>query len=124
MLREYDMLCEKKCFILYGNLEIIRKIGKLKPVFRMINANGKEEETISEIINGSVYYEEIEGLSDTVICIFNGMVKDEIFALMKNFKENYSVEWIFATTTETNMNWKMGDLILELKMEHKEMHGK
>ncbi|MBB6063212.1 hypothetical protein HNP65_001676 [Thermosipho japonicus] len=48
--------------------------------------------------------------------------KDELFKLIKLLKDNFpEKELIFATTTPTNLEWKLSDLIVEIEKEHEFM---
>ncbi|ABR31700.1 hypothetical protein SU69_09425 [Thermosipho melanesiensis] len=54
--------------------------------------------------------------------ILHGFKKEELFDLMKILKEKFpEKELIFATTTPTNLNWKLSDLISEIEKEHEYM---
>ncbi|ANQ53090.1 MULTISPECIES: DUF3783 domain-containing protein [Thermosipho] len=61
-------------------------------------------------------------MEDKRFVILHGFEKDDIFKVMKILKENFpEKELIFATTTPTNLNWKLSDLIVEIEKEHKVM---
>ncbi|HCF38423.1 hypothetical protein Ob7_02035 [Thermosipho africanus Ob7] len=48
--------------------------------------------------------------------------RDELFKLIKLLKDNFpEKELIFATTTPTNLEWKLSDLIVEIEKEHEFM---
>jgi hypothetical protein len=60
-------------------------------------------------------YDEVK---DTPVIILNGFNSDEINKIMRAIKNVEGLpRIIFATTTKTNVNWKMGDLIKELTQE-------
>ncbi|WP_129408202.1 DUF3783 domain-containing protein [Marinitoga lauensis] len=57
-------------------------------------------------------------VKDTPVIILNGFNSEEINKIMKAIKNVDGLpRIIFATTTKTNVNWKIGDLINELKNE-------
>lgn len=124
MLHEYDMLCEKKCVLVYGSVETIGILEKSMFEFVIINVTGRGKETIKEIIDNPDLSKESKDVFGPCICIFNGLVKEEIFSLMKIIRKATLKEWIFATTTATNMSWKLDNLIQELNAEHKQIHEK
>lgn len=60
-------------------------------------------------------YEEVK---DTPVIVLNGFNSDEINKIMRAIKNVEGLpRIIFATTTKTNVNWKIGDLIKELTQE-------
>ncbi|SHE88939.1 protein of unknown function [Marinitoga hydrogenitolerans DSM 16785] len=64
-------------------------------------------------------YDEVK---DTPVIILNGFNSDEINKIMKTIKNVDDLpRIIFATTTKTNVNWKIGDLINELRKEDLEV---
>ncbi|MBM7559056.1 DUF3783 domain-containing protein [Marinitoga litoralis] len=61
-------------------------------------------------------------IKDTPVIILNGFDSDQINKLMKAIKNVEGLpRIIFATTTKTNVEWKIGDLIKELKQEDAEV---
>ncbi|OQY10259.1 MAG: hypothetical protein B6I29_01865 [Marinitoga sp. 4572_148] len=61
-------------------------------------------------------------VKDTPVIILNGFNNDEINKIMRAIKNVEGLpRIIFATTTKTNVNWKIGDLINELKQEDMEV---
>ncbi|KLO24885.1 MULTISPECIES: DUF3783 domain-containing protein [unclassified Marinitoga] len=57
-------------------------------------------------------------IKETPVIILNGFTGDEINKIMKAIKNVEGMpRIIFATTTETNINWTIKDLINELKQE-------
>ncbi|KLO22399.1 hypothetical protein X275_06170 [Marinitoga sp. 1197] len=57
-------------------------------------------------------------IKETPVIILNGFTSDEINKIMKAIKNVEGLpRIIFATTTETNINWTIKDLINELKQE-------
>ncbi|ODN29934.1 DUF3783 domain-containing protein [Fervidobacterium thailandense] len=63
------------------------------------------------------------------IVILHNFENFEIIKLMKILKENFPErDLIFASTTPTSLEWKVSDLIEELRKEHEEFkklrHGK
>ena len=65
-------------------------------------------------------FEEVNKNSDQKVIIMHGLSKEELNLLMKLMKENFSnyKDFIFATTTENSIKWKLKDLIGELGKEH------
>ncbi|KAF2956489.1 DUF3783 domain-containing protein [Marinitoga sp. 38H-ov] len=61
-------------------------------------------------------------IKDTPVIILNGFDSEQINKLMKAVKSIDGLpRIIFATTTKTNVEWKIGDLIKELKQEDAEV---
>jgi len=60
-------------------------------------------------------------MSDQKIVILHGFKPEEALAAMRALKEALSTAWdaAFATTTETNIAWKLGDLIDHIAEEHR-----
>lgn len=58
-------------------------------------------------------------LKDIPAIIINGLNKEQTLAILRAIRslEEFP-EIIFATTTEINKNWKLEDLIFEIKKEH------
>ncbi len=66
---------------------------------------------------------------DQKIVLLHGFSREEVLAAMKALKEAVPAfaEAAFATTTATNVGWKLGDLLEHVGEEHKaftEMKGK
>ncbi|ACJ74668.1 hypothetical protein H17ap60334_08780 [Thermosipho africanus H17ap60334] len=62
-------------------------------------------------------------MKEKAFLIIHGFEKrDELFKLIKLLKDNFpEKELIFATTTPTNLEWKLSDLIVEIEKEHEFM---
>jgi len=64
--------------------------------------------------------ETMENMEERVIIMHN-FEKAEISKLLKVIREAFpDKEFIFASTTPTNLEWRVQDLIGELKKEHEE----
>lgn len=62
----------------------------------------------------------MENTEERVIIMHN-FEKGEVSKLLKVVREAFpDKEFIFASTTPTNLEWKVQDLIGELKKEHEE----
>ena len=62
----------------------------------------------------------MENMEERVLIMHN-FEKGEISKLLKVIREAFpDKEFIFASTTPTNLEWKVQDLIGELKKEHEE----
>jgi len=62
----------------------------------------------------------MENMEERVIIMHN-FEKGEVSKLLKVIREAFpDKEFIFASTTPTNLEWKVQDLIGELKKEHEE----
>jgi hypothetical protein len=57
---------------------------------------------------------------DQKIVLLHGFSRDEVLAAMRALKEAVPAfgDAAFATTTPTNMDWKLGDLIGHIGEEH------
>jgi hypothetical protein len=60
-------------------------------------------------------------MSDQKILILNGFKPEEALAVMRAIKTALpsAADAAFATTTETNLGWKLGDLIDHIAEEHR-----
>ncbi len=60
------------------------------------------------------------------VVIFHGFTKEELNAALKAVKEalGRKVDLIAAVTTPTSLEWKVKDLIEELKKEHRYFKGR
>ncbi|HOS52117.1 MAG TPA: DUF3783 domain-containing protein [Fervidobacterium sp.] len=62
----------------------------------------------------------MENMEERVLIMHN-FEKGEISKLLKVIREAFpDKEFIFASTTPTNLEWRVQDLIGELKKEHEE----
>lgn len=62
----------------------------------------------------------MENMEERVVIMHN-FEKGEISKLLKVIRETFpDKEFIFASTTPTNLEWKLQDLIGELQKEHEE----
>ena len=62
----------------------------------------------------------MENMEERVLIMHN-FEKGEVSKLLKVIREAFpDKEFIFASTTPTNLEWKVQDLIGELKKEHEE----
>jgi hypothetical protein len=62
----------------------------------------------------------MENMEERVLIMHN-FEKGEISKLLKVIRETFpDKEFIFASTTPTNLEWRVQDLIGELKKEHEE----
>lgn len=66
----------------------------------------------------------METTTDKVI-VMHGMTQDEAVKAMRAVKSalGISTEIAFAMTTETNMTWKLADLVEHVLEEHRQMTG-
>lgn len=66
----------------------------------------------------------METTTDKVI-VMHGMTQDEAVKAMRAVKSalGISTEIAFAMTTETNMTWKLADLVGHVLEEHRQMTG-
>lgn len=65
-------------------------------------------------------------LTDGKVVVMHGLTRDEAVTAMRAVKAALGVtEGIaFATSTETNLGWKLGDLVEHVLEEHEMMTGK
>ncbi len=57
----------------------------------------------------------------TPIFIMHGVPREKLSDVMKAVKGVLGGDVIFSITTETNLQWKVKDLLEELRNEHEEM---
>lgn len=87
----------------------------------VIDCIGLENYTLKEILD----QEDISGngkanRNEERFCyaIFNGFDNNAIGNTIKEIRQLLQKDWIFASTTESNLNWKLEDLLAELTQEH------
>ncbi|MDD3461573.1 hypothetical protein KU43_01630 [Mesotoga sp. SC_NapDC2] len=97
--------------------EVLRKSFKDTTV---IDCRGLENLTLKEILNSECPKKEAPLTSGEVLCyvIFSGFENSYIGQIIKQIRQYLGRDLVFATTTESNMNWKMSDLLSELAEEH------
>jgi len=57
----------------------------------------------------------------TPIFIMHNVPREKLSEVMRAVKSVLGNDVIFSITTETNINWKVNDLLEELILEHREM---
>ncbi len=87
----------------------------------VIDCIGLENRTLKEILN----QEDITGngkvnRNEERFCyaIFDGFDNNAVGSTIKEIRKLLQKDWIFASTTESNLNWKLEDLLAELTQEH------
>ncbi|AKI96942.1 DUF3783 domain-containing protein [Kosmotoga pacifica] len=107
-----------------GEKEIIEKTFVN---YRTIDCMGHENDKLEHIISGR--HPKEPGTDEKIktkgysFLIFHGFENKEIIEILKFIRKVTQRPWIFATTTENNINAKFKDLIEELIIEHEEMHN-
>lgn len=93
--------------------------------YKTVDCTGLEEKKLDSIISGEIEKEAPRkwGLNRYSFMIFHNMNNKEILEILKHFRQVSKSSWIFATTTENNLNWILKDLLKELIEEHKNMHN-
>jgi len=71
-------------------------------------------------------FEDVNKEREEKVIIMHGITKEELDILMKLIKENFNnyKDFIFATTTDNSLSWKLQDLIGELTKEHEYFKNK
>ncbi|HPE89947.1 MAG TPA: DUF3783 domain-containing protein [Spirochaetia bacterium] len=66
------------------------------------------------------------GITDGKVVVMHGLSRDEAIAAMRAVKAALGATdgIAFATSTETNLGWKLGDLVEHVLEEHEMMTGK
>ncbi|MFO7881000.1 MAG: DUF3783 domain-containing protein [Kosmotogaceae bacterium] len=88
---------------------------------KFIDSTDKEDMLISDIISNEpkkVANSEISFSENNSFIIFHNVSGKTVNEVIKSIKIK-SKSCIFATTTETNMNWTLKELLSELIQEHK-----
>ena len=122
MSHRYDQMYDRKCLLVYGSKAVIETIRDSVDKIMVVDITCRDEELVSEAV--VVPIKECEGVSFNAetVCIFNGVSSNELAGMMSLLKAVVHTRLIFATTTEFNMCWKIGQLISELKLEDRQFH--
>ncbi|OAA31214.1 hypothetical protein AT15_06875 [Kosmotoga arenicorallina S304] len=93
--------------------------------YETIDCTGLEEKKLDSIISGEIEKASHKKWSSNhySFMIFHKMESKEILEILKHIRQVSKSEWIFATTTENNLNWVLKDLLKELIEEHRNMHN-
>ncbi|MBN2252292.1 MAG: DUF3783 domain-containing protein, partial [Kosmotogaceae bacterium] len=89
--------------------------------FTVIDCVGMENGILREILNEEVISQNGRvNRNGETLCyvIFNGFDNSTIGSTIKEIRLLLQKECVFATTTESNLNWKLEDLLSELTEEH------
>jgi len=87
----------------------------------VIDCIGMENCTLREILNKeSVSQNGKVNRNGEFLCyaIFNGFDNSSVGSTINEIRRLLRKECVFATTTESNLNWKLEDLLAELTEEH------
>jgi len=110
-----------RSILLYCDEETTSPVRKSSINVNVIDCIGLENRTLKEILD----QEDIRGngkvnRNEERFCyaIFNGFDNNAIGNTIKEIRQLLQKDWIFASTTESNLNWKLKDLLAELTQEH------
>lgn len=86
----------------------------------VIDCIGMENSTLREILEKEAVSQNGRAKNREHLCyaIFNGFENSTIGSTIKEIRRLLQKECVFATTTESNLNWKLEDLLAELTEEH------
>ncbi|TYB80811.1 MAG: DUF3783 domain-containing protein [Kosmotoga sp.] len=114
----------KEAIICYNiDLNELEKIRKEQGLVRLhlIDGTGMEDMLMSDIISNEP--KEVDNSEETLaedssFIIFHDADGQTINTIIRNFRINKK-SCVFATTTDTNLNWTLRELLAELVKEHK-----
>mgnify|MGYP001278168439 CR=1 FL=1 len=111
----------KRSILLYCDESAIDKLQDLFTEASLINCKGREKEMVKEILEkGDEVREEkiVNGEDELCYAVFDGFDDKSLGNAIKTIRQYSGREWVFATITETNLSWRMSELLIELTEEH------
>lgn len=78
---------------------------------------------LARIIDFDQSLEQVENPPECEVMIISGLKNNVMNKLLKTLRENEIVIDLKCVVTSDNQSWRLCDLIEELKLEHKKMHG-
>lgn len=117
-----------KKVLLYGIED--ERLEVIAPIIKNINSqlhiikNSELDDIVIDILEKDCDLEnESFKILKMDVCMFAGFSKEEIFKVIDTLKEIDIKRPVFATATQTNLNWEIGKLILDVNREHAEMNN-
>lgn len=109
---------ERIAVLVNADQKAFEAIAENVEVVEVIDCRGFEQCTLEAILAGRAERSDLSVRSAYNFIVFNGLTSESVGELMSLIKSLMHRDWIFATTTQTNLNWKLIDLQRELSQEH------
>lgn len=115
-----------KKILLYGidknRADIILDTAKNYTDSIHIVKNAELDEIVLDILEkeSDVSFESSNKL-ELELCMFAGFDKDAVFGFIDKLKETQIKRPVFATVTQSNLQWKFEKVLLDVNQEHLEM---
>jgi hypothetical protein len=111
----------KRSILLYCDRSAFERLLDLFADVSLIDCKGQENEIVGEILeNGKGVRKEKAGNGEDGLCyaVFDGFSDESLGNAIDTIRHYTGREWVFATTTESNLSWRMNELLIELTEEH------
>jgi len=111
----------EKAILLHCDQEVTELLKKRIRGISLVDCHGLEQSSIRTILSNETVRSDSRSDSEETDCcfvIFNGIDSGHINQAISYIKSLSQRRWIFATTTPSNLDWSLDELLRELMCEH------
>lgn len=114
-----------KKVLLYGinreNLMVMTPIIRESGAAVHLLKNEELHKVLLDVLESEESFEIEDPKYPMTLCLFAGFNKEEIYGVIGEFTKVNVQKPVFATVTQNNINWKVGQVMTDVNQEHAEM---